>query len=220
MIVAEAKSLGKIKEMLASHKRVLVSGCNTCMAVCFAGGEKEAAVLAASLRMAFKIDGVDIEIKEMSVQRQCEKEFTEPLKGGAADFDAVLSLGCGAGVNALADMLTDTIVYPGVDTKFIGITESEGVWASRCSACGECILDQTAGICPINRCAKNILHGPCGGSQGGSCEISRDIPCVWQLIIDRMKRLGIMDKLGGIRPLKDWSAGLNPSKVTKDERDK
>ncbi|MDI6799764.1 MAG: methylenetetrahydrofolate reductase C-terminal domain-containing protein [Actinomycetota bacterium] len=218
MIVAEAKSLERIKDMLKGQKKVLVAGCNTCMAVCFAGGEKEAAVLATSLRMAFKFEGVDIEVSEKTVERQCENEFIEALRDEAADFDAILSLACGAGVNALADIFADIVVYPGVDTKFIGVTESAGVWASRCSACGECILDQTAGICPINRCAKSLLHGPCGGSQGGFCEVSKDIPCVWQLIVDRMKRLNLMEKLGGVRPPKDWSAGTNPSRVTKEEK--
>lgn len=219
MIVATNKSLDKIKEMLLPYDRVLVAGCNTCMAVCFAGGQKEAEVIATSLRMSFKLDGNPKEVTTTTVQRQCEAEFIEELSGPAKACSSILSLGCGAGVGALADRFIDTPVFPGVDTKFIGVTESAGLWASRCSACGECIIDRTGGVCPINRCAKGLFHGPCGGSKGGNCEISKDIPCAWQLIIERMERLGLSDRLTGVRPLKDWSAGSVPSRVAREEKD-
>jgi len=81
----------------------------------------------------------------------------------------------------------------------------QGVWEERCQACGDCILGLTAGICPIARCAKQLLNGPCGGSQDGKCEVDPDVPCAWQLIWERAVKLGRMDQLLEIQPPKDWS---------------
>jgi hypothetical protein len=66
-------------------------------------------------------------------------------------------------------------------------------------------LDLTAGVCPIARCAKSLLNGPCGGSQQGKCEIDPEVPCAWQLIYDRLKAQGRLDRLLEITPARDWS---------------
>ena len=99
----------------------------------------------------------------------------------------------------------------------MGVTEERGVWAERCQGCGQCILGQTAGICPISRCAKRLLNGPCGGSAKGKCEINNDIDCAWQLIIDRLKELSRLDDYDKIAPIKDWSTERSggPRKLVK-----
>jgi len=205
MIVAEQKPLDAIKKMLEGCGKVLAVGCGTCVTVCFAGGKKEVAVLASSLRMATRLDGAPLQVEETMVQRQCEAEYIKPLAEQAKDYDAILSLGCGVGVQSLAETFPDKPVFPALNTKFMGGPTEMGVWEERCQGCGNCLLGVTGGICPISRCAKQLMNGPCGGAQDGHCEVDASIPCAWQLIWERMIRLGLMDNLMEIEPIKDWS---------------
>jgi ferredoxin len=205
MIVAEQKSIDRIREMLKGYRKVLAVGCGTCVTVCFAGGRKEVGILASSLRMASGIDGEPLEVDETSVQRQCEKEFIDPLADLVADYDAILSLGCGVGVQSLADRFPDKRILPGLNTKFMGGPSEQGVWEERCQGCGSCVLDITGGICPVSRCAKQLMNGPCGGVENGRCEVDESIPCAWCMIWKRMEGLGLRESLMEVQPPKDWS---------------
>jgi ferredoxin len=206
MIVAEQKPLEAIKEMLRGKRKVLAVGCGTCVAVCFAGGKREVGVLSSALRMATELDGEPVEIDESMVQRQCESEYIEQLREILKDYDAILSLGCGVGVQTLAEHFPDTRIYPALNTKFMGAPVQQGVWEERCQGCGNCLLDTTGGICPITRCAKQLMNGPCGGTDNnGRCEVDPDTPCAWYMIWDRMDKLNIHEELMEVRPPKDWS---------------
>jgi ferredoxin len=204
MIVAEQKPLNEIKSIINDAERVLIVGCGTCVTVCFAGGTKEVAILGSSLRMATKLDGNGKAIEEVTVQRQCEWEYIDPLEPQLENYDLILSLGCGIGVQTLAERFPTKRIVPGLNTSFMGLPVEQGVWEERCQACGNCILHLTGGICPIARCSKQLLNGPCGGSQNGQCEIDPDTPCAWQLIWERMTALGLQDQLLQIQPPKDW----------------
>jgi ferredoxin len=204
MIVGEQKPITEIRDMVASYERLLILGCGTCVKTCFAGGEDEVAALAASLRLAFRKEGKNLEIEELTIERQCEDEFIQEAARSVADSDAVLSLACGAGVQAIARRFATTPVLPGVNTTFIGVLESQGLFTEECLGCGNCELASFGGICPITRCAKKLLNGPCGGSRDGRCELDSDTPCAWQLIIDRLSTLGQLDKLRAYVPPKDW----------------
>jgi ferredoxin len=219
MIIAEQKPLADIKAMLDGHQKVLVVGCGTCVTVCLAGGEKEVGILASALRMATKLDGNGADFDEVTVQRQCEWEYIDPLAARLGDYDAVLSLGCGIGVQTLAERFPGKRVLPGLNTTFLGMPTEQGVWEERCQACGNCILDQTGGICPIARCSKQLLNGPCGGSQGGVCEIDPEVACAWQLIWERMSALGLIDQLMELQPAKDWSTSRDggPRRIIRDD---
>jgi ferredoxin len=219
MIVGEQKPLAEIKEKLASYQKVLVIGCGTCVTVCFAGGTKEVGILASSLRMATRLDGNSKVVDEVTVQRQCEWEYIDPLESKLDEYDAILSLGCGVGVQTLAERFPGKRVLPGINTTFMGLPTEQGVWEERCQACGNCVLDQTGGICPIARCSKQLLNGPCGGSQNGQCEIDPEVPCAWQLIYERMEALGIMDQLLELQPPKDWSTSRDggPRRIVRDD---
>ncbi len=219
MIVAEQKPLDEIEGLIAAADKVLVVGCGTCVTVCFAGGEKEAGILATSLRMATRIDGQPKDVQHLTVQRQCEWEYIDPIRENIEGVDVVLSLGCGVGVQALAERFPNAVVVPGLDTKFMGLPTEQGVWEERCAACGSCILGLTGGICPIARCAKQLLNGPCGGSQGGKCEISKDTECAWNLIYDRLNAQGRLHLLMDILPPKDWSTSRDggPRRITRED---
>ena len=215
MIVAEQKSLEEIKKLVGKAKKVLVAGCGTCVTVCFAGGSREAAIVSAELRMASKLDGDPKEVTDVVVQRQCEWEYLDEIGEQVRDVDVVLSLGCGIGVQAMAEHFPNAWVVPGLNTKFLGLPTEQGVWAERCAACGDCILGLTGGICPIARCSKSLMNGPCGGTDKGKCEVSKDIDCAWYLIVERMKELGRLDRLAEIQPPRNWSTARDggPKKI-------
>ncbi len=204
MIVAEQKSLDEIKTLIGKAENILVVGCGTCVTVCFAGGSREAAIMASSLRMSTKLDGHGKNVTDVTVQRQCEWEYLDQIGEEIAHVDLVLSLGCGIGVQAIAEHFPNAWVVPGLNTSFLGLPTEQGVWDERCAACGDCILGLTGGICPIARCSKSLLNGPCGGSEAGHCEIDPNVPCAWQLIYDRLSSAGKLDYLLEIQPPKNW----------------
>jgi ferredoxin len=214
MIIAKQKPLPEIKEMIAGYEKILVLGCGTCVAICFAGGEREVGVLASSLRMAEKISGKEKVITEHTVDRQCEWEFLDEISDRVKEVDAVLSLGCGVGVQALAERFPDSLFLPGLNTLFLGMPIEEGVWGERCSGCGDCILDKTDGICPVTRCAKGLLNGPCGGYRNGKCEVDPARDCAWIQIYERLKKKGQLDKLKALEPPKDYSKMGHPRGIT------
>ena len=219
MIVAEQKPLEEIKGLLGEAGRVLIVGCGTCVTVCFAGGEKEAGVLGSLLRMSTKMEGHAKDVGEVTVQRQCEWEYLDAIRDRVAEADVVLSLGCGVGVQALAERYPNAVVVPGLNTKFMGLPLEQGVWAERCAACGQCLLGLTGGICPIARCSKQLLNGPCGGSSQGKCEVNPDIECAWQLIYDKLKAQGRLSLLMEITPPKDWRTSRDggPRKIVRED---
>ncbi|MBM4284159.1 MAG: hypothetical protein FJ128_02765 [Deltaproteobacteria bacterium] len=205
MIRAVGKPLEEVIGMVQDYPRILVAGCDGCVTVCEAGGLKEVKVLAAALRLYFTQQGEPKQIDETSLTRQCDKEYLAQLGDRIDGYDAVLSLACGCGVQFLADMYTTKPVYPGVDTTFLGVTEERGVYTERCQACGRCILADTGGVCPIARCSKRMLNGPCGGSDKGKCEVNPEMPCGWQLIYERLKALGQLDRFEQPITPKDWT---------------
>ncbi len=219
MIVAEQKSLDEMKSLIGEAQKVLVVGCGTCVTVCFAGGAREAAIVAASLRMATRLDGNAKAVTDVTVQRQCEWEYLDEIAEQVRAADVVLSLGCGIGVQAIAEHFPQAWVVPGLNTGFLGLPTEQGIWAERCAACGDCLLGRTGGICPIARCSKSLLNGPCGGSEGGHCEVNPDIPCAWQLIYDRLNSLGKLDLLLEIQPPKNWKAARDggPRKIVRED---
>ena len=221
MIVADRKTVPEIRDMIQRHRRVLLLGCGTCVTVCLAGGEREVGILGSALRMSLKLIGRgDVAVDECTIERQCEDAFLDALAPRVSDYDAICSFGCGAGVQALAERFPTTAVYPGLNTQFIGILESQGVWAEKCAGCGSCRLGEFAGVCPITRCAKRLLNGPCGGSRDGVCEVRPDLPCAWQLIYDRAKALGVLDGFEAIAAPHDWSTGLDggPRRVVREDQ--
>jgi ferredoxin len=219
MITGEQKPIKEIIKMIEPYKNLLILGCGTCVKTCFAGGEDEVAVLASALRLAFKNKGKKIQVKELTIERQCENEFIQESADLVAQSEAVLSLACGAGVQAMAKRFAAVPILPGVNTTFIGIQESQGIFTEECSGCGNCELAKFGGICPVTRCAKKLLNGPCGGSKDGKCEISPDTDCAWHLIIERLKTLGQIDNLKDYIPPKNWNTSLSggPRKLIRED---
>ena len=220
MIVGQRKPLEEILDSLEGARKVLVAGCGTCVAVCMAGGEKEVGILAAELRMAARLRGLELEVGEATVERQCDREYLEPLKERLGDRELVISMACGIGVQYLALQHEPLRVVPAVNTDFCGVNLDLGEWAEYCQSCGDCLLAETGGICPIARCSKSLLNGPCGGSAGGHCEVDAETECAWQLIWDRMQALGRVERLVDIRPPKSWRTSRDggPRRISRKDQ--
>ena len=219
MIMAKHKPIEDIIDEIRDFNKVLIAGCDGCVTVCEAGGIKEVQVVASALRLYFTKESQRMEIDETSLTRQCDKDYLHELLDKIDDYDAVVSLACGAGVQFMAEMYRNKPIFPGVDTCFIGVTEERGVWAERCQACGQCILASTGGICPISRCSKRMLNGPCGGSEKGKCEVSPDTDCGWHLIYERLKELGQLDFFAEPTDPKDWVSSRDggPRKIVRED---
>ena len=215
MIIAERKPLEEIRNMLSGYKKILVVGCRTCVTICWAGGEKEVGILSSQLKLASSREGNELSIVEATVERQCEKEMViEELGDKVTEVEAILSMGCGAGVQTIAEIFEEKPVFPALNTTFIGMPEGEGVWVEKCGACGDCMLYWTGGICPVVRCAKGLLNGPCGGTRrGGKCEIDPEKDCAWVLIYKRLEKQGRLDLMRKYYEPKNYRAVQRPGRI-------
>ena len=205
MIKATRKPLEEIVQMVNGYRRVLVVGCGGCTSVCLAGGQREAIQLADELEAHARSTLVPRECRTYTVERQCNPEFLSELADRAPDADCLVSMACGAGAGLLADAYPDTPVLPALDTMFIGVDRDVGFYEERCRSCGTCLLGETGGICPVTRCSKGVLNGPCGGTrEDGSCELADGIHCAWHDIYERLKAQGRLEKILVVRPPMDW----------------
>jgi ferredoxin len=215
LIVAEQKPLSELWPMIAPYNRVLILGCGTCMTVCDAGGEREVSFIDSALKLMQSRDGgVSHQFAESTIKRQCDPEFMDVLRDRINEFDCILSMGCGIGVQTLADKFPIPVL-PGVNTSFMGAAQEQGVWDERCSACGDCRLDDTAGICPVTRCTKGILNGPCAGTKNGKCEANKDMDCAWILIYKRLEKLGQLEKMRRDYPMRNFRVIPRPRRLVK-----
>jgi ferredoxin len=204
MIVAKRKPFDEIMQLVKGHKRVLVVGCGTCVAVCLAGGEKEVAVLTTELDMGRKLANNPVVLGSITLERQCDREYLAQLDGMVKDYDALISMACGVGIQFLAERFPDKPVLPAVDTCGLAVNQDVGWYEERCRSCGRCVLGLTGGICPVTMCAKGIYNGPCGGTNKGSCEINADQPCAWFNIYERLKAQGRLDCIMEVQPPQEW----------------
>ncbi len=219
MIVANRKPLEEIQDMIKDCSKILLLGCKGCVTVCNVGGKKEVEVLASTLKIGRKKEGNPIEIKELTIERQCDPEYIEQVKDEVNNYDGVLSMACGVGPQFLSEAYTDQRFFPALDTTFYGGAVQHGVWEERCAGCGTCIIHNFDGLCPIARCSKSLLHGPCGGSTAGKCEISKDVVCIWGEIVEKKTKLGCLEDLVKTRPAKDWRSARDggPRRATREE---
>ena len=213
IVVTEQKPSEEIMQYLEKCQSVYLAGCGTCATICHTGGKSEV------LEMKDKLEAAGKKVTGwMVIPTACDELTRDALRENIEAVnaaDCILVMSCAFGVQTVA-LHANSPVYPALNTLFIGQEESPGYFTELCMQCGNCILGRTAAICPLVRCAKSLFNGPCGGSVEGKCEISPDIPCAWQLIIDRLQELGQLEQLDEIVPPRDWSTSLSggPRKIT------
>ncbi len=213
MIVTVQKPLDEILHFISPYSNILIAGCDGCTQP--PRGLREAETLSQLLELGGKLRGTNFEFKVISMTKQCDSYLAAgELRTQIDNVEAVLSLGCGTGVQTISELFPHLPVFPAQNTLFIGAEERErGILEERCAACGDCLLAKTGGICPITRCSKGLLNGPCGGSENGKCEVDPERDCAWTLIIERLDKLGELEKLEEITPPKDWSRMERPRKI-------
>lgn len=203
MIVADRKSIQEILDMVKTYSKILVVGCRGCVTVCNVGGLKEVQILAATLKIARKKDGRPLQVNEALLERQCDPEYVVMLKDTVYDYEAVISMACGVGPQFLSEAYPDQRFYPAVNTTFFGGAVAHGIWEERCAGCGTCIIHYFDGLCPIARCSKRLLNGPCSGSDHGKCEISKEVECIWDKIVRKKMEQGRLNDLLDVVPAKN-----------------
>ena len=225
MIIAERKPIDEIKSFIADKKKVLLVGCRGCVTVCNAGGTKEVGILASLLRLEAEKEGRELQIVEHTLERQCDPEYVEELlEMVEKNYDAILSMACSIGPQFLTRRYPAEKIYPALNTNFLGGALAHGIWAEHCQACGNCVIHNYGGMCPVSRCAKSLQNGPCGGSAGGVCEISKEVECIWHLITSKMMETGQANPDGTgdfapMKPHKDWSSSRDggPRKIIRED---
>ena len=220
MIVTKLKPLEEILGFIEKYEKILVLGCDGCTQP--PRSIKEAEVCAELIEIAGKLNNRGHICNTFTVSRQCDnniliKNLAPELEG----IDAVLSLACGIGPQTMAEVFPDLRIFPGQNTIFMGSEKmEEATLFEKCRSCGDCILYLTDNVCPITRCSKNILNGPCGGTTGdGKCEVDKDIDCAWYLIYERLKAADKLSTLEEILPPKDWrpSGHGGPRRTIREE---
>jgi ferredoxin len=206
MIVANRKPFAEIKEMLQGYSKVLNVGCGTCVSVCLTGGEKEVDLLNTEVEMTRRLDDDPIIIHGHTIERQCDREYLAELDSiiEEGEYDALMSMACGVGIQFLAERYPLIPIFPAVDTSGLAVNQAVGWYEERCRSCSECVLGFTGGICPITLCAKGLLNGPCGGTNIGNCEISNEQPCAWHRIYHRLKGQNRLDAIKSINVTRGW----------------
>lgn len=217
--ITEQKPIEEVMQELDRCKAVYLIGCGTCPTMLHTGGKSEVLAMKEQLEAAGKkVTGW------MVIPTACDVMTKDALAANAdpiKEADCLLVMACGFGVQTVS-LHSDKAVYPALNTLFIGKEEGPGQFNEVCLQCGDCVLGRMAGICPLTKCAKSLLNGPCGGSADGKCEVSPDTPCAWQLIFDRLEALGQLDKFEEIEPPRDWSTSLSggPRKFTVETQEK
>jgi ferredoxin len=206
MIVADRKPLDEIEAMVADCRHIMIVGCKGCVTVCNVGGLKEVQILSLSLKIMRKKMGKPITIEEELLERQCDPEYLEKIKAKVGTMDAVISMACGVGPQFLSAFYPDQRFFPAVNTTFFGGAVAHGIWEERCAGCGTCIIHHYDGMCPIARCSKSLMNGPCGGSNKGACEIDPNVICIWDSIVRKKMEQGRMEDLLKVAPAKVWTS--------------
>jgi len=206
MLISEQKPLEEILSYLDGEKSIFVIGCKGCAEGWGSGGEKQVAEMRSTLQEKGKAVSGSV-VVDMLCDAALTRLKLKSYRKEIAAANSVLVLTDGVGVQTVAEVV-DKVVHPGCNTLSSGGAHAEWKESERCLECGDCMLEFTGGLCPIARCSKHLLNGPCGGSQGGKCEVDPDIPCVWQQIVDHLAKIGQLGKLEGLVAPKNWSVSL------------
>lgn len=214
MIISKQKDFKEILQYLEGQSKIFIIGCGECSTTCKSGGEDEVKRMKEELEKAGKtVTGYSIP-DAPCIAAKVKLELAKNRKM-IESSDAILVMSCGLGIQSVKENLrVDKPVHVGCDTLFMGEIDGSGNFLERCSACGECVLELTGMICPITRCPKSLLNGPCGGQDKGKCEVDKNRDCAWVLIYNELKKSGKLDLLKRSKPPKDYSKGTKPRQLT------
>ena len=208
--ITRQKSLEEIQEQLKGLDRIFIVGCGTCTTMTKTGGIDQVLEMKEHLQeMGKLISGwTDIPTACDDMTEEAMKENSQAI----ANADCILSMSCALGVHRMG-LYIDKPIIPAQDTLFIAMEDTPGYFHEVCAQCGECVLGETAGICPITACHKGLVNGPCGGTNNGKCEVDREKDCAWTLIYHRLKEQGRLDLMRRYHPPKNCQVAPRPRTV-------
>jgi len=211
MIISQQKPFETILASLGESRSVFIVGCAKCATVCKSGGEEEVWQMQEALTSAGREVTGSIIIDEACHMLRVSRD----LRGKQQmvdDADALLVMACGAGIQSVSAAVKNKTVAA-LDSLFLGNIKRFGHFEQKCSLCGECILTETAGICPVTACPKGLLNGPCGGMDEGHCETDPEAECAWAQIFSRITETGSSMNLTETVPPKNYAKILKPGKL-------
>jgi ferredoxin len=208
--ITRAKPMETILVALSGYDRVFIAGCGTCATMCRTGGVNEVATMRQALEGSGKLVTGTLVIPTAcdTVTHECLEQNRQAFE----DAQVVIVMSCAFGVQTVAGY-SRRPVQPALDTLFFGLETAPGHFSEVCMQCGECVLAETGGICPVTSCHKGLLNGPCGGTKDGKCEIDSSIDCAWTLIYERLNSMGRLDLMRRYRGPKNFQAMPKPGKA-------
>ena len=208
--ITKQKPFDEIMQQVAGFERVYVVGCGTCATMTRTGGMEEVLDMKERLQEQGKLVTGWIVIPTA-----CD-EMTEVAirenNGAIQSANCILVMSCALGVHKISSYI-DKQVLPALDTLFIGLEDSPGCFHEVCAQCGQCVLGETAGICPLTACHKGLLNGPCGGTNDGKCEVDKEADCGWTLIYERLKKQGRLDLMHKQHPPRNYNVEPRPRTI-------
>lgn len=213
MIITEQKPLEEILNSLKGYNKIFLIGCGECSTTCKTGGEKEVLGLKEALEKNGKTVVGSVIPNAPCIAPQIKTELAKNRKA-LTEAEAILSLSCGLGSQSIKDNnRMEQVVIPGCNTICMGLMDAQGNFQEKCSACGECLLAITGGICPVTLCPKGLLNGPCGGMDKGKCEVDKERDCAWVLIYKELEKKNRLEDFRKIQAPKDYKKTIRPHKV-------
>lgn len=205
--ITKQKPFEEVKQQLDKFDRVFIVGCGTCATMTKTGGRDEVLAMKKSLQEAGKlVTGwavVPTTCDEMTGATLLEND------GAIQSSNAILVMACALGVHRVNTYFRRPVV-PALDTLFIGVEDGPGDFHEVCVQCGQCVLGDMAGICPLTACHKGLLNGPCGGTNNGKCEVDKTKDCAWTLIYERLNEQGRLDLMRKYQPPKNYQVTPRP----------
>ena len=218
MIISELKPLEELQQALAEFDTLFLVGCAACATACKAGGEEEIFKLQEWLAGQEKEVTGSVVIDEACHLMRAARDLRHH-KNAVQGADALVVLACGSGIQSISSNV-DKRVVGGLNSMFLGNVRRFGHYEEMCSLCGDCILNETAGICPVTTCAKGLLNGPCGGMADGHCEVDAEIECAWRLIYERLQSQQRQGVFARRVPPKNWSRRRQPGRYRLNKGDR
>jgi ferredoxin len=210
MIISERKALAELEKALDGQQRLFLVGCAACATACKSGGEEQLFQMQEWLTSVGREVTGSVVIDEACHIPRAGRDLRHH-KSAVGEADALLVLACGSGIQSISTS-TDKRVIGALDSLFLGNVKRFGQYEQKCSLCGDCILNETAGICPVTTCAKGLLNGPCGGMEDGRCEVDNEIECAWVAIYQRLRDQNRKGVFARTVPPKNWSKQPKPGR--------
>jgi len=208
--ITRQKPFEEIKRQLDGFDRLFIIGCGTCTTMTRTGGIDQV------LEMKDRLQQLGKRVSGWTVIPTACDEMTEAsMKENSQAIESascILAMPCALGVHCIGQYI-DLPIIPALDTLFIAVEDEPGFFREVCAQCGQCILGETAGICPITACHKGLVNGPCGGTNNGKCEVDKEKDCAWTLIYNRLKEQGRLDLMRNYQPPRNFQVMPRPRMV-------